>query len=124
VLQLEGEAAEGVLAFDHFLALGEGHTAPDPKADRDRATADATIATILYTSGTTGQPKGVPLSHGNLLHQMRSLCLRAQCGIFLFFLCLLADLHHDQAAEEGSAPGEAGGDGHGAEALGGRAGGL
>lgn len=78
VLQLEGEAAEGVLAFDHFLALGEGHTAPDPKAGRDRATADATIATILYTSGTTGQPKGVPLSHGNLLHQMRSLACVAR----------------------------------------------
>ena len=73
VLVLEGSAPAGALDFGTFLALADGQEAPDPITGRDRASAPATTATILYTSGTTGRPKGVPLTHANLLHQMRSL---------------------------------------------------
>ena len=67
VLQLEGEPAEGAIGWEAFLASGAGL---DPV--RLAPWRDA-VATVLYTSGTTGQPKGVPLTHANLLHQMSSL---------------------------------------------------
>ena len=43
-----------------------GLPAPLAEPDLDSASAEDT-ALIIYTSGTTGHPKGVPLSHGNLL---------------------------------------------------------
>jgi long-chain acyl-CoA synthetase len=75
VVLLEGEApaAPGpanlpCLSWTSFMA--QGAAAPPPAAPSG---GEGRLATLLYTSGTTGEPKGVPLSHGNLLHQVRSL---------------------------------------------------
>ncbi|WP_338700539.1 long-chain fatty acid--CoA ligase [Streptomyces sp. Q6] len=37
------------------------------------ATADTDVAVLLYTSGTTGTPKGAMLSHGNLRHNTEAV---------------------------------------------------
>merc|ERR1712138_348870 len=72
VLQLEGKACAGVFEWESFLKKGlniENVSKEEKIIDRQ----SKRIATILYTSGTTGKPKGVPLTHSNLLHQIRSL---------------------------------------------------
>ncbi|MCZ8322246.1 MAG: class I adenylate-forming enzyme family protein [Novosphingobium sp.] len=60
------------LAFDDLIAAY--HAAPMP----ERAPASDDLATILYTSGSTGHPKGVPSTHRNIISALLSWELDAQ----------------------------------------------
>jgi len=58
-LDLDGLAARGPAGFD-FTATWRAVT-PDQ------------LLTIIYTSGTTGAPKGVELTHANMMFELRSI---------------------------------------------------
>ncbi len=54
-----------VIGTDELAELGRAHLAKEPTAITEHATAirPDQLATLMYTSGTTGRPKGVRLSH-------------------------------------------------------------
>jgi long-chain acyl-CoA synthetase len=67
------ETEEGVTSFAEVMALGAaaGETEAEYRAQSASARPED-LASIVYTSGTTGDPKGVLLTHGNFLANLRS----------------------------------------------------
>lgn len=72
------EAGVEVLQFEEVLQLGTEYCQQNPnKLDEelDKGTSDD-LACLIFTSGTTGEPKGVMLTHGNFLAQLPDLKIR------------------------------------------------
>lgn len=62
------------LSWSQFLAAGAAlrRDQGDTLAARGKEITPQSTATILYTSGTTGHPKGVVLTHANVLYEAES----------------------------------------------------
>ncbi|NJK31252.1 MAG: long-chain fatty acid--CoA ligase [Deltaproteobacteria bacterium] len=59
-----------VMTIDEFIKAGEA--VGDEQVEERRTTlSPESVLTIIYTSGTTGRPKGVVLTHANMLYEAK-----------------------------------------------------
>jgi long-chain acyl-CoA synthetase len=81
------DPAEGLPTWDDAQARFAGAPARKPEC------APGDLAVLIFTSGTTGQAKGVMLSHSNLLHNIETVARTFELGPGDRFLSVLP-LHH------------------------------
>ncbi len=79
--------------FSLAQAMEGDDTQPDRIADLPRTTSPDDLASIIFTSGTTGQPKGVMLTHRNFASLVAKLAGAFEVGVGDGLLSVLP-LHH------------------------------
>jgi long-chain acyl-CoA synthetase len=70
LVQIDGPVEPEVLAFDDLLEADAFADAEADFWDRASRVRPDDLMTIIYTSGTTGEPKGVMLTHDNLVQNV------------------------------------------------------
>ena len=77
LIQIEGPCAAGVLPLAEVVDSGQSGDAGDLFWQRAEKIGAEDVLTLIYTSGTTGNPKGVTLTHENLVQNVLPSAERA-----------------------------------------------
>ena len=101
IILLDGDvkSVEGINTynFDDFYILGVNKDKSPVEDSIDSGEKDE-VATIIFTSGTTGDPKGVMLSQFNFVHQTNHISDRIDCGPGDIWLSVLPVWHSYERA--------------------------
>jgi long-chain acyl-CoA synthetase len=84
---LSRDASSDIPSLRDLIAGGQGQTINPPQINPD------SLAILIYTSGTTGKPKGVMLSHANIISDLRAIHKRLTFNSDDVVLSILP-LHH------------------------------
>jgi len=84
---------DGIISFDEFMKLGKGTSEKDLQ-QRIKEVTPKDIATFVYTSGTTGVPKGAVITHDNITFTAQSVenCVDVRDGDESFLFLPLAHI--------------------------------
>ncbi|KAF0290164.1 Acyl-CoA synthetase family member 2, mitochondrial [Amphibalanus amphitrite] len=101
IVMIGGDRRRGVLRFDDLLDAGKESLSGELERRQAQVSCDDPC-NIMFTSGTTGLPKGATLSHHNIVNNMKQMGSRTGFDQLSVRVCTPVPLYHSFGCVAGS----------------------